>query len=38
LVREKAIMQLLLNDDLTLPEDNPLPVVWGTMPEREEAE
>ena len=27
LVREKAIMQLLLSDDLTLPEDNPLPVV-----------
>lgn len=27
LVREKAIMQSLLSDDLTLPEDNPLPVV-----------
>ena len=27
LVREKAIMQTLLSDELTLPEDNPLPVV-----------
>ena len=27
LVREKAIMQTLLSDDLALPEDNPLPVV-----------
>ncbi|APD86724.1 hypothetical protein BM527_11830 [Alteromonas sp. Mex14] len=27
LVREKAIMQTLLSDEFTLPEDNPLPVV-----------
>ncbi|GFD74957.1 hypothetical protein KUL113_43770 [Tenacibaculum sp. KUL113] len=27
LVREKAIMQTLLSDELTLPEDNPLPVM-----------
>ena len=27
LVREKAIMQTLLSDELTLPEENPLPVV-----------
>ncbi|AXT39882.1 hypothetical protein D1814_14945 [Alteromonas sp. BL110] len=27
LVREKAIMQLLLKDDLALPEENPLPVL-----------
>ncbi|WP_394223246.1 FFLEELY motif protein [Alteromonas gracilis] len=27
LVREKALMQVLLSEDLTLPEENPLPVV-----------
>ena len=27
LVREKSIMQTLLSDDLSLPEENPLPVV-----------